>query len=239
MWWEGFTKETGRFHGRDYQVVLPNEAAEGKPYFWRTEFPGAFPSADIEMLKKGYAMVNLGISDQYGCPAAVNEMEAFQTFIEETYGFAKKVILFGFSRGGLYAVHYAARCPERIEVIYLDAPVVDIYSWPGGVFSGEGAGKEWEECKALWNMERDEYMALVNREVAALLENRIPMILVAGGADTVVPYTENGLLYQNAYEKSDVPFRMIMKPECGHHPHSLEDAVPIVDFLTKKIPGNR
>lgn len=231
MIWEGYDMETGTYEKYEYGVVFPKKAAPGNPYIWRTEFFGAFPSVDLAMLEKGYAVVYYRISDLYGSPKAVNLMAAFQPFIQERYGLLPQAVLFGFSRGGLYALHYGAAYPERIAALYLDAPVVDIYSWPGGCFSSKGSPDEWEDCRRLWNMSHDAYMDRVNAAVRTLLAWSVPLIVVAGGKDELVPWQENGARLQRAYEKSGVPFRLLMKQECGHHPHSLEDPLPVEEFL--------
>lgn len=231
MVWEGYEMEIGNFQGHEYGIVFPGEMAEGRPYVWRVEFFGAFPAVDLAMLKKGYAVVYYRISDLYGSEEAVRRMAAFQPMVEEKYRLASQAVLFGFSRGGLYALHYAAKYPERAASLYLDAPVVDIYSWPGGFGLSEGAAAEWEECRALWDRTRDEYRRIVDSAIRTLLAWGVPLIMVAGGKDEVVPYAENGAILQAAYEKSSVPFRVIIKPECGHHPHSLDDPDPVAGFL--------
>ncbi len=234
MVWEGYGMETGSYREHEYGIIFPKEREPGNPYLWRTEFFGAFPGVDLAMLEKGYAVVYYRISDLYGSETAVALMEAFQRFLQERYGMWPQAILLGFSRGGLYALHYAAGYPERIAALYLDAPVVDIYSWPGGAFSGEGSSGEWEDCRKLWkDVSHEDYLETVDRAVRKLIAWSVPLIIVAGGKDEVVPYEENGLLLQRAYEKSGAAFRLIMKPECGHHPHSLEDPSTIVEFLRK------
>ena len=234
MVWEGYPLETGNYRGYEYGIVFPKKVSFGKPYVWRTEFFGAFPSVDLEMLENGYAVVYYRISDLYGSPEAVERMSAFQPFIQGKYGLSAQAVLFGFSRGGLYALHYAAKFPERIASLYLDAPVVDIFSWPGGFFSSKGSPAEWEDCKKLWEKDRDAYIKEVDFAIKTLQEWSIPLIMVAGGKDDVVPYDENGRMLQDVYEKGSVPFRLIMKPECGHHPHSLDDPQPVKDFLMEK-----
>ena len=233
MTWEGYELETGIYKEYEYGIVFPEKEAIGRPYIWRTEFFGAFPSVDLAMLKEGYAIVYYRISDMYGSPKAVELMEAFQPFIQEKYALSARAVLFGFSRGGLYALHYGAKYPERIAALYLDAPVVDIYSWPGGCFSGEGSPAEWEECRKLWDLSHDNYLDTVDGAVDRLLAWSVPLIIVAGGKDKVVPWQENGILLQKAYERGGGSFQLIMKPECGHHPHSLEEPSPVVDFLLK------
>ncbi len=233
MTWEGYEVETGSCNGYEYGIVFPEEMAQGRPYIWRTEFFGAFPSVDLAMLKEGWAIVYYRISDLFGSPEAVGLMGAFQPFIQEKYSLSSRAVLFGFSRGGLYALHYGAKYPERIAALYLDAPVVDIYSWPGGAFAGEGDTAEWERCRKLWNLSREAYMARVDAAVRTLLAWQVPLIIVAGGKDEVVPWHENGILLQKAYEQSGTAFQLMMKPECGHHPHSLEEPSPVKEFLLK------
>ena len=66
MTWEGYELETGIYHDYEYGIVFPEKIAQGRPYIWRTEFFGAFPSVDLAMLKEGYAIVYYRISDLYG-----------------------------------------------------------------------------------------------------------------------------------------------------------------------------
>ena len=42
------------------------------------------------------------------------------------------------------------------------------------------------------------------------IAQRIPLILVAGGKDEIVPYSENGALLQAVYQKGDTPFKVII-----------------------------
>ena len=62
----------------------------------------------------------------------------------------------------------------------------------------------------------------------------IPVILVAGGADELVPYCENGMLLEQRLKADGGKIKTIVKPACGHHPHSLEDPAEIVEFIEKE-----
>ena len=122
---------TDRFLWNGYQatVVLPDEP-RGK-WIWKTEFFDAFDAAERELLARGYARVYLKISDLYGSPRAARLMHGFHRALLSRYPFLdEKAILFGFSRGGLYAFRYALFYPEAVERIYFDAPVLDLSSWP-------------------------------------------------------------------------------------------------------------
>ena len=64
-----------------------------------------------------------------------------------------------------------------------------------------------------------------------LIENRIPVVLVYGDSDPVVPYHENGALLEAAYRAAGAPIVTYGKAGCAHHPHGLENPAPIVDFI--------
>ena len=62
---------------------------------------------------------------------------------------------------------------------------------------------------------------------------KIPIIHVYGDADDVVPAAENTLIIKDRYEKLGGKIELIGKKGVGHHPHSLEDPTPIVDYILK------
>ena len=67
--------------------------------------------------------------------------------------------------------------------------------------------------------------------IAAIANAKIPIIHVVGDADKVVPVSENTAIAEKRYKKMGGIFKVIHKPGVGHHPHSLADPKPIVDFV--------
>src|SRR4051812_47518393 len=57
--WNGFVRWDFQVAGKDAIVVLPEKAAEGKPWIWRAQFWNTAPGADLALLKRGYAVVFL------------------------------------------------------------------------------------------------------------------------------------------------------------------------------------
>ncbi len=233
--WAGFERIDFEFEGHSCILVRPDRAAAGNPWVWRTEFFGAFAQADIAMLHEGYHVAYVKLSDRYGCESAVEDMERFRSEMVRRYGLNGKAILFGFSRGGLYAVNYALKYGQHVGKIYLDAPVLDIRSWPAGWGKGVGGKREWEECKECYGLDDVTARAFDKNPLdraQELAARRIPVLIVAGDADDVVPLEENGMPFAQRYAAAGGRLEMIVKPECGHHPHSLENTEPIVRFLT-------
>ncbi|MEM7390870.1 MAG: prolyl oligopeptidase family serine peptidase [Verrucomicrobiota bacterium] len=221
--WHGYTM----FQDAGSRIVVPKQVAEGKPWVWRARFWGHQPQFDIRMLEKGYHIVYRDVGGLFGAPAAVERWNAFYRTLVEQHGFAKKVILEGMSRGGLIIYNWAAANPEKVAAIYGDAPVMDIKSWPGadhkGVHKAYGF-KNADEARAHRGNPLD--------RLEPLARAGIPIIHVVGDQDTVVPVAENTAIAEKRYRELGGVFEVIHK-DVGHHPHSLKDPTPLVDFMVK------
>lgn len=235
--WNGYPREDFHCDGRAAILVEPKAAAPGRPWIWRTEFFGAFAQADTALLGKGYAVAYLNVQNMYGAPVALEHMDRFYATLVQGRGLSPLPVLEGFSRGGLFAFNWAARHPERVGALYVDAPVCDIKSWPGGRMKGTGSKTDWERCKQAYGFASDE-QALAFRgnpvdELAPIAAAHIPIIAVCGEADVTVPPAENINIVERRYQALGGRIAVIRKPGAAHRPHSLPDPTPIVDFLLK------
>ena len=50
-----------------------------------------------------------------------------------------------------------------------------------------------------------------------------------------MPCKENGANLAEYYQKNGGQIKVIVKPDCDHHPHSLEDPAPIVEYIMKNF----
>lgn len=226
------------FRGHECVVIKPDVPADGRPYVWRTEFLYAFNKADTALLGMGYHIVYCGYPDEYGSERAVLLFKAFHDFLCGEYNLSKKASLFGFSRGALYAVNYVCSYPDDAACIYLDAPVIDLRSWPGGMGSGCGSPEEWEDCKTRVlgisdGAQAGEHPQNPVNHMDRLIDTGVPVLIVAGDSDRYVPFEENGGLLADAFKKRGITIPVIIKKGCDHHPHSLENVEPIVEFVTR------
>lgn len=224
--------------GHKCKFVKPLHYAPGKPWIWRPEFFGAFDFADKELLlQKGYPIAYMDMGNIFGSPPAMELMDTFYAHLTKQYGLSAKATLFGFSRGGLYSINWAARHPERVACIYLDAPVCDFKSWPGGRGKGSGSPGDWAKLKQVYGFKDDaEALAYQHNPInnlQPLSQAKLAILSVCGDADTAVPYVENTAILKERYEKLGGTLQVIVKPGCDHHPHSLKDPQPIVDFVLK------
>ena len=232
--WKGYKRHDFYINGREAILIEPKNDAPGKPWIWRTEFFDAFSYADMAMLEKGWSIAYYRVSNLYGCPEVINMMHMFHNFLVKYYKLTEKTVLFGFSRGGLYAFNYALKYPDKVSVIYLDAPVLDIRSWPGGKGEGIGSPSEFKECLNIYGLNEETLNSCYDApldKIDILVKVGIPIIIVAGDADNVVPFNENAAKLVEGFVKLNGKIRLILKQGVGHHPHSLEDPKEIIDFI--------
>lgn len=249
--WNGYEQMDFNLGGRAALLVVPKKPAPGKHWIWRTEFFGVDPQADIALLGEGVYVAYIGVGGLHGAPVALDAMDQFYEHVTKTYGLNSKVVLEGFSRGGLYALNWAIRHPDRVAGLYLDAPVCDFKSWPGGGIGSQGRlvkmyGREWGEVLAAYKMTDEEARAWKgnpidrNENLAPLVKAKVPIFCVCGDVqDWVVPIEGNTLVLEKRYKEQGGDITVIKKQGAGHRPHSLSDPTLIVNFVLKHTTGGK
>ena len=232
--WQGRKKIDFQIQGRKAFLVEPTKPATSRPWIWRTEFFGHEPQSDIALLDKGFFLAYVDMTNLYGGPLAMSIMDEMYSTAIGKHSLSEKVVLEGFSRGGLFALNWAARNPAKVACIYNDAPVCDFTSWPGGKGQGKGSPADWERLKKVYAM-RDEEAASspwnpIN-QLETIAKAKIPLLHVCGATDDAVPIAENSLIVQKQMVALGGSFTLISKPNCNHHPHSLKDPTRIVNFI--------
>ncbi|HEY3322614.1 MAG TPA: alpha/beta hydrolase [Planctomycetota bacterium] len=234
--WNGYAKYDFAIEGNTYLVVVPKEAAPGKPWIWRAEFFGHEPQGDIALLGKGWHVVhNANAAGQYGGPKGVAVWDAAYAYLTKN-GLSAKPVLEGFSRGGLLCYNWAVKNPDKVAGIYGDAPVCDFKSWPGGKGKGPGSKGDWQNCLKCYGLTEEQAMAYKQNPVdmlEVLAKAKVPLFHIAGDADKVVPIEENTNIIAERYKKLGGDIQLIIKPGVDHHPHSVKDPAPIVEFCLK------
>ncbi|WP_420148186.1 GDSL-type esterase/lipase family protein [Spirosoma sp.] len=224
------------FEGHSAKVVKPRVVAAGKPWIWRARFWGHEPQTDIALLDRGFHLVYCDVAELYGNTEAVNLWNKFYRYMNKA-GLADKVCLEGLSRGGIYAYNWAVENPKKVACVYADAPVLDLKSWPGGKGKGKGSPTDWEIFKKDYGLKSDEealqFKGNPLDRVTEIVKGNFPMLHVVGDDDDVVPVNENTEPFEKQVLALGGQITVIHKPGIGHHPHSLPNPAPIVDFILK------
>ena len=230
------------FQGHDAKIVFPKEANEARNWVWRARFWGHEPQLDKALLEQGFHVVYVDVAGLFGNQEAVTRWNDFYAYCRKEFSLNEKVVLEGMSRGGLIIYNWAAQNTDKVFSIYGDAPVCDIKSWPGGLYAGQGSQVDWEKCLEAYGLDSASVLNFKGIPIynsIAIAKAGIPIINVYGESDKVVPFRENISLLADEFTKAGGTIKLIPKPGIGHHPHSLEDPSPLVEFILQSIQVNK
>jgi len=224
---------------------LPSKAWILAPSLYNMENPAVANIArtELDLVKLGFYVVALGPGNTFGAPQAIAKWDELYREMTETYGLNKKIALLGLSREGLSITRWAAKHPGKVSALYMDKAVCDFKSWPGGKLGlGKGSPKDWASLQELYGF-ASEADALAFKEnpvdlAPKLVSAGVAIVYVAGDKDDVVPVSENGARLQAEYDRLGGVFKMIHRESEGHHPHGLQDAYPVLNFLQYRYYGN-
>lgn len=173
-------------------LFLPDPSKRTSPQPWIFYAPTLGPYPDeaerwmhTQFLDAGVAVAGIDVGEAFGSPKSHEAFNALYAELTEKRGFAKKLCLFGRSRGGLWVSSWALAYPERITGVVGIYPVYDFKTYPKLDKAAPAYGltaAELESRSAEFNpIERIEKLA----------QAKIPFTIIHGNQDTVVPLTEN------------------------------------------------
>ena len=229
--WQGFTGVSFEFDCAPAKLIRPSGEPNGK-WALKTEYFGAFPNAELELLRRGWHLAYIKNDNRWAQERDLARKAEFVRFISEQFGLERRCSLIGMSCGGLFAVLLAARIPELIDVLYLDAPVLNLLSCPCDM--GVASSGLYEEFYRFTGRTRSEMLSYREHPIdklPILLAHNIPVVLVAGECDRTVPYAENGAILAKEYRAQGGRLWLHLKADCDHHPHGLANPISLVDAI--------
>lgn len=235
--WHGYIYEQLMFEEHEGIIVYPSEETDNGYLAVKTEYWDAFPEAiEISLLEHGFHLCYIKNDNRWGVDEDLDRKARFIRHVQKICGLKEECVPVGMSCGGLIAIKLAAKYPELIKCLYLDAPVLNYMSCPCGFGIGkplaDGDNSEILNALGLESISRLlAYRDMPLDKIGTLVENKIPVVLVAGDSDMTVPYCENGLLLEEAYRAAGLMLQVFIKPGCDHHPHGLEDPAPALAFI--------
>ena len=235
-YWNGFKRIDFSFEGKDAILVFPKNANSNKNWILKTEYFEDFPDFQIKMLEIGWHLAYVKNQTRWCLEEDVDRKKKFCDFLNKKYGLYEKCIPVGMSCGGLIAVKFAAKYPQCVSALYLDAPVMNFLSCPAAIGRADNTEEmlsEFFESTGITLSQLISYREHPIDKMHLILKNKLPVIMVCGDQDTVVPYHENGALLEKYYRENGGYIEVFVKRGCGHHPHGLPDNTPIVKFIEK------
>ena len=219
--WQGYDGVSFSFEGRACRLIKPKCAPNGK-WALKTEYGDAFPATEVEMLSRGWHVAFQSNVTRWATKEDIAQKARFISFVAEEFDLPARVSTVGMSCGGLIATTLAETYPELVDVLYIDAPVLNLASCPCAF--GVAPGRTYEEFRRATGLSKTDMLSYRDHPIDkmhVLLENDIPVVMVSGDSDTVVPYAENGALLEKYYKENGGRIWVAIKPEGDHHPHGL------------------
>lgn len=232
--WNGYECLKFVFEDRKAILVKPYNNCEGNKWLLKTEYFSAFPDFELEMLKRGYHLAYVSNKTRWHDESDDGVKDRFCEFLSNEFGLSSKCMPVGLSCGGMHAIYFASKYPQRVAAMYIDAPVINLLSCPAGI--GKGTTSMYEEFVNATGMTLTDLINYRNHPIdnaIPIIENKIPVFLVGGDSDDIVPFDENGEAFYKLLKKYDANITKIVKSGCNHHPHGLEDNTPIIEFTLK------
>ncbi len=227
----GFDRIVFDFDGHDAWIVCPkSESRPGKPWTWTMQWANAFvPRTNVpQMLEDGFHHVTIDTFRHRMDKEGLKVSAAFQKFLVDELGFAPKACLIGMSWGGFFSVRYAVNHPESVAKIYLDAPLLSFVDFQLIDDIGPWDGKMPEEG---WGVSQEMPLNMAERLASA----KIPVLLLYGGVDAVVPPARNCEPFAGRFKAAGGDITVVKRGLYAHHPHGVEiDESLIKDFFLNK-----
>ena len=176
----GFTVQDTVICGRRAVFVVPPQA-NGR-WIARPAFIGAFAQVDDALLELGWSFGLLDLMDEYATPDAQEAFTVFCDYGHKRYGLSRKVVLEGLSRGGWFSLVYAENHPDRVDKLYLDAPLCDLTNFRNEHI--RKAGEQW----AAAGIPEEKFRTYAKDHFARV--KGMPIIVVYGAADPTVPFEQ-------------------------------------------------
>lgn len=205
--------------GRPAFILLPPAELRRSPQPWILYGPTlpAYPDhherwMHEQFLAAGVAVAGIDAGEAYGSPRGQTLMSALYEELTMQRQFSAHPCLLGRSRGGLWASSWAIAHPERVAGIVGIYPVFDLRTYPGL----DRAAPAYEMTPAELEAALDQHNPIA--QIDRLAEAKIPVCIIHGDEDTVVPLAPNSAALAARYRAlgaGDV-VELIVAPGQGH-----------------------
>lgn len=223
--------------GRPAFILLPSPELRMSPQPWVLYAPTmpAYPDEHEgwmheRFLAAGLAVAGIDAGEAYGSPQGQALMSALYDELTLKRDFAPKPCLLGRSRGGLWVSSWAIVHPDRVAGIAGIYPVFDLRSYPGLETAAPAFGLKPREL--VDNLARLNPIARID----VLAKARVPICIIHGDEDAVVPIGQNSSALADAYRRAEAEnaVQLIVAEGQGHNFwEGFFKCQPLVDFVIR------
>jgi pimeloyl-ACP methyl ester carboxylesterase len=182
---------------------------------------GVYPNASThwlftKLLARGIWIAGVDVGESYGSPAGRSVYTQFYKTVSSRYHLSKKPCFLAQSRGGLMSFGWAAEHPGHVRCIAAIYPVLNLASWPpqGSALVGEAAKAYGYASVSEFQKQSLQLSPLSH--AGPLVKAKIPVFILHGDSDRVVPAKENSQPFVTTYTELGGSAELLMVPGKGH-----------------------
>ncbi len=229
------TAEKFEVNGHTAYLYAAPTPAPGKPWVWFAPTLKGFSLAGKKsyfagFLRAGISLAGVDLGEVRGAPASTEQFTLFYDAMVRR-GWSPKPILLGQSRGGLMALGWAMRHPDKTQAFVGIYPVCNLATW--GMKNLPVTLADYQLTETELRARLTEFNPTDN--LKGLIEKKVPMFIVQGEADKAVPYQENALLLKERYEAGGAPITVKLIAGEGHQATpAFFECQELIEFVLKQ-----
>jgi hypothetical protein len=230
-------KTAEKFEVKSHKAYLYTapKPAKGKPWVWYAPTLKGLSLVQRKayfesFLRAGVSIAGFDLGEVRGSPASTAQ---FTLFYDEMVkrGWSSKPILLGQSRGGLMLLAWAMRHPDQTQAFVGIYPVCNLATWP--LKNKPVTLADYNLTEAEFRAKLTEFNPLDN--LKGLQANKVPMFVVHGDTDALVPYEENTRILKERYEAGGGPITVKLIAGEGHKVSpAFFECRELVEFVLKQ-----
>jgi alpha-beta hydrolase superfamily lysophospholipase len=216
-------------------VLDGNSTAKEKPWVWYAptlpHHPDPSHSWYIDkLLEKGISFAGCDQGEVRGSPASISRFSDFYNAMVRR-GYSKKPVLLGQSRGGLMMLSWAVRNPDMLGGYAGIYPVQNLRSWP--------MKRNFSTTLHDFGMDEKAFIGKIEEHnpinhLGRMAKSKVPIYIVHGDSDQVVPLAENSGLVQERYQKLGGKVEVEIVPGARHQViDAFFKSKNLIEFLIK------
>lgn len=224
--------------GRPAFIYLPPPEKRTSPQPWIFYAPTLPPYPDNaerwmheQFTDAGVAVAGVDVGEAYGSPKSHVVFDALYRELTDKRGFGAKPCLFGRSRGGLWTSSWAIANSARVAGLIGIYPVYDFRTYPGL----QRAAPAYDLTPEQLTARAAEFNPI--ERIAVLAKAKVPVALIHGDVDKVVPLKENSAELVRRYQEAgagDLVKLIILEGQGHNFFEGFFRSQPLVDFAIAK-----
>ena len=217
-------------------VLDANSSNQNKPWVWYAPTLPTHPDSSHswyidKLLEKGISFAGCDQGEVRGSPKSVDRFTKFYNEMVDR-GYSKKPILLGQSRGGLMMLSWAVKNPTKVKAFAGIYPVLNLRSWP--------MTRSLSSTLADFEMDQDTFLKSVDlhnpiHQLEGLAQAKVPLFMVHGDSDRIVPLEKNTEIVINRYTKLGGEAKVKVVPGKGHQVgDDFFKSKELIEFITQQ-----